>query len=95
MIIGLFAKSTIGFGTVNVRGRSLVPYPPTRINAFMVARLGKPRRARSVVQVAKGFEKVTLIKQCCGRQAPADLDKLLLESIRLGAEGMASTDSPR
>ena len=37
MIIGLFAKSTIGLGTVNVRGRSLVPYPPTRINAFMVA----------------------------------------------------------
>lgn len=34
MIIGLLAKSTIGFGTVSVSGRSLVPNPPTRISAL-------------------------------------------------------------
>ncbi len=38
IIIGLFAKSTIGLGTVSVSGRSRVPYPPTRIKAF-IARL--------------------------------------------------------
>lgn len=27
-------KSTIGFGTVNVKGRNLVPYPPTSTKAF-------------------------------------------------------------
>ncbi len=36
MIMGLFAKSMMGFGTVRVSGRSLVPYPPTRMSAFMV-----------------------------------------------------------
>ena len=36
IIIGLFAKSTMGFGTVSVKGLSLVPKPPTNIKAFMV-----------------------------------------------------------
>lgn len=34
--MGLFAKSTRGFGTLNVSGRSRVPNPPTRMSAFMV-----------------------------------------------------------
>mmetsp|Transcript_10744 Transcript_10744/g.20269 ORF Transcript_10744/g.20269 Transcript_10744/m.20269 type:complete len:201 (-) Transcript_10744:190-792(-) len=34
-IIGLFAKSTRGLGTDNVSGLSLVPKPPTKINAFI------------------------------------------------------------
>lgn len=34
MIIGLFAKSTIGLGTVSVKGRRRVPKPPTRMRAF-------------------------------------------------------------
>ena len=33
--IGLFPKSTIGFGTLRVKGRSLVPKPPTKIRAFI------------------------------------------------------------
>jgi hypothetical protein len=34
--MGLLAKSTSGFGTEKVRGLSLVPNPPTRINAFIL-----------------------------------------------------------
>lgn len=37
MIIGLFANSTSGLGQLSVSGRSLVPYPPTRISAFISA----------------------------------------------------------
>lgn len=35
-IMGLLAKSTRGFGTLKVSGRSLVPKPPTNIKAFMM-----------------------------------------------------------
>lgn len=35
-IIGLFPNSTSGFGTLRVKGRSLVPYPPTKMRAFIV-----------------------------------------------------------
>lgn len=45
--MGLFTNSTSGFGFVKVRGRSLVPNPPTRINAFpgMIAegRFARPK----------------------------------------------------
>ncbi len=34
MIMGLLAKSTIGLGTVSVRGLSRVPKPPTKMRAF-------------------------------------------------------------
>merc|ERR550519_2585418 len=34
--IGLFANSTRGFGFVSVSGLNRVPYPPTRIKAFMI-----------------------------------------------------------
>lgn len=34
--MGLLAKSTIGLGTVSVSGLSRVPYPPTRMSAFML-----------------------------------------------------------
>lgn len=33
--MGRFANSTSGFGTLKVRGRRRVPYPPTRMSAFM------------------------------------------------------------
>ena len=36
--MGLFANSTSGFGTERVSGRSLVPNPPTSINAFICTR---------------------------------------------------------
>ena len=35
--IGLLANSTRGLGRLNVKGRSLVPYPPTRISAFILS----------------------------------------------------------
>lgn len=34
--MGLLAKSTSGFGTLRVKGRSRVPNPPTRISAFIL-----------------------------------------------------------
>lgn len=34
--MGLLQKSTSGLGTLRVSGRSRVPYPPTRIKAFML-----------------------------------------------------------
>ena len=34
--MGLLQKSTSGLGTLSVSGRSRVPYPPTRIKAFML-----------------------------------------------------------
>lgn len=33
--MGLFANSTKGLGHENVNGLNLVPYPPTKINAFI------------------------------------------------------------
>ena len=35
-IIGLLPNSTNGFGNVKVNGLNLVPYPPTKINPFMM-----------------------------------------------------------
>jgi hypothetical protein len=37
--MGLFANGTIGLGNERVSGRSRVPYPPTRISAFMAIAL--------------------------------------------------------
>lgn len=34
--MGLLQNSTSGLGTLRVSGRSRVPYPPTRIKAFML-----------------------------------------------------------
>ncbi|EGW08928.1 hypothetical protein I79_006646 [Cricetulus griseus] len=33
--MGLLQKSTSGFGVLSVSGRKRVPYPPTRIRAFI------------------------------------------------------------
>ena len=34
--IGLFPNSTSGFGRLSVKGRNLVPKPPTNIRAFIL-----------------------------------------------------------
>ena len=39
-IIGLFMRGTIGFGVLQVRGRSLVPNPPAIMTAFIYLREG-------------------------------------------------------
>lgn len=35
--MGLLQKSTNGFGVLSVSGRNRVPYPPTKISAFMAS----------------------------------------------------------
>lgn len=41
--MGLLPNSTSGLGRESVRGRKRVPNPPTRINAFIVRALTRPR----------------------------------------------------
>jgi hypothetical protein len=42
----LLANSTNGFGVDRVKGRSLVPNPPTRISAFILQKLFLFKMAR-------------------------------------------------
>jgi len=45
----LFPNSTNGFAQLNVKGRSLVPYPPTRIKAFILTENGRKIKINSTI----------------------------------------------